>query len=133
MNKTVIVGNLTRDPVVRTAGDKQVCAFTVAVNRPYLNSKGEREADFFDVSAWGKIGENCAKYLRKSSKVAVSGEVSARAYAAQDGTPRVSLQLQAGEVEFLTRRGDADDAGAAGAPKDAQTGFEVAEDSDLPF
>lgn len=133
MNQIVIVGNLTRDPAVHTVGEKSVCSFTVAVNRPYLNSKGEREADFFDVSAWGKIGDNCARYLRKSSKVAVTGEVSASAYAAQDGTPRCSLRVRADEVEFLTRRGDADDTGAAGAPKDAQTGFEVAEDSEVPF
>ena len=133
MNRVVIVGNLTRDPVIRPVGEKTVCNFTVAVNRPYTNAKGEKEADFFDVSVWGKMGTVCAQFLHKSSKVAVTGEVSAWAYAAKDGTPRASLGVVAQEVEFLTRRGDADDAGAAGAPKDAQTGFEVAEDNDLPF
>lgn len=134
MNKTVIVGNLTRDPVVRTVDDKTVCNFTVAVNRRYVNAKGERETDFFDVSVWGRMGDSCGKYLHKSSKVAVWGEVSTEAYAAQDGTPRASLRLTAGEVEFLTRKSDADDDGQSYKPPvDQQSGFEKVDGDELPF
>lgn len=133
MNKCTIVGNLTRDPAQRSVGERTVCSFTVAVNRPYTNRDGVREADFFDVSVWGKMGDACARFLRKSSRVAVCGEVSAHAYAGQDGKPRASLTIKADEVEFLNRRGDADDTGAAGAPKDEQSGFEVAQADDLPF
>ena len=79
MNKLFIVGNLTRDPELRTTSSGiSVCSFTVAVNRRRSNNApaGQPEADFFRVSAWRALGENCQKYLAKGRKVAVTGSVS---------------------------------------------------------
>ena len=105
MNKLTIIGNLTADPELRTIpSGVNVCTFTVAVNRRYSSNKEERQTDFFRVAAWRQLGENCARYLTKGKKVAVIGEVSARAFESKDGTLRASLEVTADEVEFLSPR-----------------------------
>ena len=81
MNRCVIIGNLTRDPELKTTtSGRSVCTFTVAVNRRFTNQNGEREADFIPVVVWGKQAENCAKYLLKGSSCAVSGSIQTRNY-----------------------------------------------------
>ena len=104
MNKVFIVGNLTRDPELRSTRDGiSVCSFTVAVNRRVRNAEaGQPEADFFRVTAWRALGENCSKYLSKGRKVAVEGPVMANAYSAHDGSPMASLEVTANDVEFLS-------------------------------
>lgn len=143
MNKLTIIGNLTRDPELRTVGSGiSVCSFTVAVNRRRsANAQpGQPDADFFRVTAWRQLGETCAKYLAKGRKVCVMGPVSAQTYQANDGTTRVSLEVTADDVEFLSSRND-DQAGMGGynAPAAApsvtaqNSGFTAVETDELPF
>ena len=144
MNKLFIVGNLTRDPELRTtaAGDS-VCSFSVAVNRRGRrdNQGGQPEADFFRVTAWRALGENCAKFLSKGRKVAVTGSVRVSTYQAQDGTTRASLEVQADDVEFLSPRGEGEGASSGYAPaasaapaaEPASAGFTAVETDELPF
>ncbi|MBR3015479.1 MAG: single-stranded DNA-binding protein [Clostridia bacterium] len=119
MNKVILIGNLTRDPELRTtpSGDS-VCSFTVAVNRRRGSNAeaGQPEADFFRVSVWRQQGENCAKYLAKGRKVYVSGPVTCRTYVGNDGQTRASLEVTANEVEFLSSRNDQADVGGYAAP-----------------
>ena len=104
MNSLNIIGNLTNDPTVRApAQGITVCDFTVAVNR---RQKGDQDADFFRVTAWRQLGENCSRFLAKGRKVAVRGPVSARTYTAKDGSTRVSLEVTAEDVEFLSPRNE---------------------------
>lgn len=104
MNKCVIVGNLTRDPELKTTtSGKSVCNFTVAVSRRFSGPSGEREADFIPVVVWGKSAENSAKYLRKGSQCAVSGSIQTRSYEAKDGSRRYVTEVIADEVQFLAR------------------------------
>lgn len=105
MNKLHITGNLTRDPELRTtANGVNVCDFTVAVNKRGKKDQNNQqpEADFFRVSAWRELGENCAKYLAKGRKVLVVGSVTGRMYTGNDGVQRMSLEVTADEVEFLS-------------------------------
>ena len=144
MNKLFIVGNLTRDPELRTtaAGDS-VCSFSVAVNRRgRRDAQGNQpEADFFRVTAWRALGENCAKFLSKGRKVAVTGSVRVSTYQAQDGTTRASLEVQADDVEFLSPRGEGEGASSGYAPaasaapaaEPASAGFTAVETDELPF
>ena len=107
MNNLTIIGNLTADPESRTTQQgKQVTTFTVAVQK---RGKPD-EADFFRVSAWDKLADNCKRYLAKGRKVCVVGPVSASAYTANDGKPRASLEVSAGTVEFLTPKGEQEQA-----------------------
>lgn len=124
MQRLIITGNLTRDPESRNVGDKTVTNFTVAVNRR-KKANGTQEADFFRVAAWGKMGENCQKYLAKGRKVCVVGTVSVRAYTDKNGQPAASMEVFAEEVEFLSTQGGA-------AQSDSQGGFTEVE-TDLPF
>ena len=104
MNRLTIIGNLTADPEKRTTTTgKTVTTFNVAVNRR-KKVEGQPDADFFRVSAWDAMGENCAKYLAKGRKVAVVGSVSVRTYETQKGEHRASMEVLANEVEFITPR-----------------------------
>ena len=73
----------------------------MAVNRR-RQQEGQPEADFFRVTAWRGLADNCDKYLAKGRKVAVTGAVSVSTYTAQDGTTRASMEVTADDVEFLT-------------------------------
>lgn len=130
MNQLNIIGGLTRDPESRTTqSGKQVCTFTVGVNR-----RNDREkSDFFRVSAWGELGNNCARYLSKGKRVRVTGSVSLSTYTAQDGTTRANLEVLAQDVEFLSPASQGQQ-NAPQAPKtDAQSGFVQVDGEKLPF
>ena len=141
MNKLTIIGNLTRDPELRTTQDgTSVCGFTVAVNRRgRRDAQNQPEADFFRVSAWRQLGENCAKFLAKGRKVAVVGPVSVRTYQGNDGTTHASLEVTADDVEFLSSRNDGEGSGSYAAPAAAPAaepqaaGFTAVETDELPF
>lgn len=123
MNKLTIIGNLTADPVLRTTqSGVNVCTFTVAVSNRYNRER----PDFFQVTAWRKLGEMCAQYLAKGRKVAVYGPVSAHAYNNGQGEPRCSLDLTADDVEFLSPREE-----SAREPENG--GFVEVDEDDLPF
>lgn len=133
MNRITLIGNLVRDPESRTTNSgSSVCSFTVAVNRRGKQTEGQPEADFFRVSAWNKMGENCQKYLTKGKKVAVVGSVSVHTYQAQDGTTKASLEVFAQDVEFLSPIGGATEQ-TAQAPQGQPTDVTGQIDSELPF
>ena len=137
MNKLTIIGNLTRAPETRvTQTGKNVCTFTVAVNRRRSPS-GQQEADYFRVSAWDKLAEHCQKYLDKGKKVAVVGAVKVNTYNANDGSARAQLEVTADEVEFLSPAAEtarpAYQPAATAEPDSIPEGFEQVEDDDLPF
>lgn len=131
MNKITIIGNLTRDPDLRTTqSGKNVCAFTVAVNK---RANGQNEADFFRVTAWDKLGENCMKYLVKGRKVAVAGPVSLNTYTGQDGKSRADIVVTAQDVEFLTPRVERDGQPATDNAQQPAAYTDVTDDPDWPF
>lgn len=128
MNKITLIGNLTHDPETRsTQSGVTVCSFTIAVNRKFGDKGGEKVTDFFRINAWRQLGDNCAKYLAKGRKVAVIGELQARTYEAKDGTTRMSLDVQADEVEFLSPKQKEDGESAQDA------GFTDVPNDDIPF
>jgi len=69
MNKVYLIGNLTRDPEASaTAGGVSFCRISIAVNRRFANADGSREVDYFNVTAWRGLADNCSKYLKKENK-----------------------------------------------------------------
>lgn len=131
MNMLHIIGNLVRDPESRTVGDKTVCNFTVAVNRRQKDKDGNSVADFFRVSAWGKTGDVCQRFLNKGRKVAVTGSVSVHAFTDKEGQPKASLEVFAQDVEFLSP-GNGGDQGQTAPVADPSDGTPV-ETDELPF
>ena len=123
MNKITIIGNLTKNPELRSTQDGvSVCGFTVAVNRPKTRNNQDPGADYFNVNAWRGLGENCAKYLEKGRKVAVTGRISLRTWE-QNGKHGASLEVLAEDVEILSSRSDS---------VDPESGMTRVEPDDLP-
>lgn len=140
MNKVMLIGNLTRDPELRTTSSgTSVCTFSIAVNRNFTNAAGEREADFINITVWRGLAENCAKYLTKGRKVAVAGSLQSRTYDDKDGNKRTVLDVVADEVDFLSTKNDGQGRQAQqlpkAAPKPEQTrmGMLTPAPDDLPF
>ena len=140
MQQLMIIGNLTKDPELRTtATGLSVCSFTVAVNRRQTQQQRQNhqqpEADYFRVSAWRERGEVCAKCLSKGKKVCVIGTGVARAYTTSKGEAAASLEVTADEVEFLSSRNEGQQQSEPPKQVDQQTGYEQVqmEDDELPF
>ena len=110
-----------------------MCVFSVAVNRR-KKAENQPDADFFRVSAWDALGENCARYLVKGKKVAVVGSVSTHPYLDAKGNPAASLEVIASEVEFLSPKEQAEiQQPVQEERKDEQSGFQAVETDELPF
>ena len=106
MNKVILIGRLIRDPELRTISNgTSTTSFSLAVNRPFTNQNGEREADFINCVAWRKQAENIAKYCTKGTQVAVEGRIQTRSYDAQDGSKRYVTEVIADNVTFLSPKG----------------------------
>ena len=144
MNKAFLIGNLTRDPELRTLpSGVSVCTFTIAINRTFVNQQGVREADFLNIVAWRQLGETCARYLSKGRKVGVTGSIQTRSYDAQDGSKRYVTEIVADDVEFLSSVQDNNQARQneavppppepMGFAPQANGGFTEVEDDELPF
>ena len=135
MNKVYLIGNLTRDPELSETGSGiKVCRFAIAVNRTYSNNDGERMTDFFNITVWRTQAENCGRYLRKGSKVAVVGSLQNRSYEDKDGVKRNVTDIVANEVEFLSTRNAGEEEEPPRAPRGGRPALEPVDDSDdLPF
>ncbi len=104
MNVVILIGRLTKDVELRyTQAGKAVATFTLAVDRPFTNQAGEREADFIPVVVWGKLAEHCANYLGKGRQAAVEGRMQTRFYEDQNGQRRRVTEVVANSVQFLDR------------------------------
>ena len=107
-NKVLLMGNLTRDPELRYIPSGQaVTSFTVAVNRNYVATTGEKkeEVSFLRIVVWGRRAEVCNEYLKKGSPVFVEGRLQTRSWDAPDGTKRSAVEVIAQNVQFLSRGG----------------------------
>lgn len=106
LNLTQIIGNIGSTPEMRfTANGKLVTSFSVAINRQYTDSGGEKKenTEWFNVVTWGKLAESCNQYLNKGMLVYVAGRVEIHRWQSKDGVQRSSLQLTATQVIFLSR------------------------------
>lgn len=103
MNKVLLVGRLVKDPELKhmEASGKNLCSFTIAVNRNYTNSSGEKEADFIPVVVWGKIAEAVSSYMKKGSLISVAGRLQIRSYEGRDGNKKFITEVVGEEVLFL--------------------------------
>ncbi|MFZ3577688.1 single-stranded DNA-binding protein [Virgibacillus sp. DJP39] len=106
LNRVVLVGRLTKDPDLRyTPSGVAVANFTLAVNRPFSNQQGNREADFINCVVWRRPAENLANYMKKGSLVGVDGRVQTRNFEGQDGKMVYMTEIVADSVQFLETKG----------------------------
>lgn len=103
MVKVILIGNLTKDPEGgETSSGIPYSRLSIAVNRPFTDENGERQADFFNVTVWRTQAQNCLKYLCKGNKVCVVGRLQNRTYKDKDGNKRMATDIISEEVEFLS-------------------------------
>ena len=106
MNKAILIGRLTKDPELRTTPTgRNVCQFSVAVNRTFTNANGEREADFINCVVWDKQAENLVKYQKKGNQIAVDGRIQTRNYEDKDGKRVYVTEILANNISFLDSKG----------------------------
>lgn len=125
MNQLTIIGNLTKDPELRTTpSGKTVCKFTVAVNDGFGENK---KVTYFDVDAWGNYAEPCSKYLKKGSKIMAQGKASCKPYVKKDGSATGNVILSVSNIEFLFTKKDTAEAAeqAMNQPDMDLTGIDI--------
>lgn len=107
INRVILVGRLTKNPELRyTPNGVAVANFTLAVNRPYSNQQGEKEADFIPVVVWKSQAENAAKYLVKGSLAGVDGRIQTRNFENNEGKRQYVTEVVADSVQFLEPKKD---------------------------
>lgn len=119
LNKAMIIGNLTRDPEVRTTPSGiTVASFAVATNFIWTDQQGQRQekVEFHNITAWRRLAEICGQYLHKGSKVFIEGRLQTRDWVGQDGVKRYRTEIIAENMIMLDRAG-------AGAGAGANSGF----------
>lgn len=132
MNKVFLIGNLTRDPELNVVSTGvSVCRFTIAVGRRFANADGTKETDFINIVAWRGLADNCGKFLKKGSKVAICGTLQTRSYENKEGVKVNVFEIVADEVEFLTSKAQAE--ATAGEKDDQVAELQPIQDDDLPF
>lgn len=119
-NQAIVMGNLTRDPELRTTPTgQQVVSFAVATNRQWQDASGERKeaVEFHEIVAWGKLAELANQYLSKGRKVMVVGRLQTQQWE-KDGVKQRRTEIVANDINFLDRPGEASSSGAAPAAED---------------
>ena len=118
LNRAQIIGNVTRDPELRTTATGQnVCTFGIATNMQWNDAQGQKQqrTEFHNIVAWGKLAEICNQYVGKGRKVYVEGRLQTREWEAQDGAKRNRTEIVAENMILLDRA----PAGAGSAPRPA--------------
>lgn len=123
MNRTILVGRLTKDPELRyTPSGVAVATFTLAVNRTFTNQSGEREADFINCVVWRKQAENVANFLKKGSLAGIDGRIQTRSFEGQDGKRVYVTEVVAESVQFLEPKSGGSGNPAGGSNSGSQSG-----------
>lgn len=128
VNMAIIVGNLGQDPELRhTSGGTSVCTLSVATNRKWTDSDGNKKEDtqWHRIIVWAKTAENCKEYLSKGSSVYVRGRLQTREWDDKEGNKRWTTEIVAEDVRFLSKGG-----GGGGQRTDAPP---PPDDDVLPF
>ena len=131
MNKTILIGNLTKNPELKELpSGVYVCNMNIAVSRDF----GEDGADYFDIKVFNKQAQNCDKFLSKGRKIAVMGRLQNRSYEDKDGNKRYVTEVIANDVEFLSpKENDIVSASIKREDTYTQTRLSEIDDNQLPF
>jgi len=111
INTVLVVGRLTRDPELKTAGENQICKFSIASN----NGKEDKDVSYFDVTAWNKTAENINQYLKKGSQVLISGQLKQGRWTDKNGDKKSKVEINARQVQFLGAKSDSSGGGQSSA------------------
>lgn len=126
LNKVMIIGRLGRDPEMRyTPSGKPVTTFSVATNRSWNTSEGERrgETEWFNVVAWGNLAEICNEFLAKNRLVYIEGRLQTRHWDDAEGKKHTSVEIVANEMIMLDDRRDNEQSADVPSPEEEEFPF----------
>lgn len=132
MNHITLLGRLVKDPEIKyTPTEKCVAQFTLAVDRPFKNADGNKEADFIPVVVWNRAAELIGNSCVKGHRLLVEGRLQIRSYQAKDGTKKYITEVVANSVEFIEKKSDSAPKTMSDMGKDVtnETPFDV----EIPF
>ncbi len=144
MNKVILIGRLTRDPEVKTTQNQiEVCSFTVAVDRRFKSSSGEKQADFINCVAWRQQAKLLGQYFQKGSRLGIVGTLQTRTYEDKDKKTVYVTEVVVDEIEFVDSKKDGTGSAPqaevptattpSGFPDPAMSDPLAFDDTDLPF
>src|SRR5690606_35667748 len=138
LNRVVLVGRLTKDPELKyTNSGTAVTNFTIAVNRPFSNDKGEREADFINCVIWRKPAESLANFQKKGNLIGVDGRIQTRSFEGQDGKMVYITEVVADSVQFLESKKESSNQSSSQPSNETDNdpfkGQQEISSSELPF
>jgi len=136
LNKVHLIGNLGSDPELRTTpAGASVCNFNIATNEQWKGKDGEKHerVEWHRIVIWGKVAENCAKYLSKGRPVYIEGKLQTRSWEDKEGAKHYTTEVIARDVKFLgSGKGEGSDRPPEPPPPDGPMGG-FGDDSDIPF
>jgi single-strand DNA-binding protein len=135
LNKAMIIGNLTRDPEVRTTPNGQtVASFGVATNLIWNDQSGQKQekVEFHNIVAWRKLGEICGQYLKKGAKVYIEGRLQTSDWVGQDSVKRYKTEIVTENMIMLDRAGGGAAPAGGGSNFQSNTPSEPVIDQEVP-
>lgn len=139
LNRVILMGRLVADPELKTTNSGiSVTSFRIAVDRNYVKTGEQRQADFFDIVAWRSSAEFVCKHFSKGSLIAVDGQLQSRSYQTKDGQNRTAIEVQADNISFTGERKDKTNEPVVSTPQpyarqQHSSERSVTPDDDLPF
>jgi single-strand DNA-binding protein len=120
LNKAIVIGNLTRDPELKSLPSGiQVCSFSLATNRMWKDKNGAKQesTDYHNIVVFGRQAETTAQYLKKGSSALVEGRMQTRSWDASDGSKKYRTEIVADRVQFGPRREGASGGSSSAEPR----------------
>lgn len=139
MNKVILMGRLTKDVEIRytQTNNTAVASFNLAVNRRFVKEGEERQADFFNIVAWGKLGEFCSKYFKKGQQVGIIGRLQTRNWEDEQGQKHYVTEVVAEETYFADSKKNSEESNDPFSNntfgENNGSDFGITSDDDLPF
>ena len=139
MNKVILMGRLTKDVEIRytQTNNTAVASFNLSVNRRFVKEGEERQADFFNIVAWGKLGEFCSKYFKKGQQVGIIGRLQTRNWEDEQGQKHYVTEVVAEEAYFADSKKNSEDSNDPFSNntfgENNGSDFGITSDDDLPF
>lgn len=137
LNRVIVMGRITRDlELRRTQAGVAVTSFSIACDRDFKSSSGEKEVDFIDVVAWRNTAEFAVKYFSKGRVAVVEGRLQLRDYTDKNGNKRRIAEVVADNIYFgdsKTETGSYGSYGGNSLPADDFEEIEDDMDDDVPF
>lgn len=139
MNKVILMGRLTKDVEIRytQTNNTAIASFNLAVNRRFVKEGEERQSDFFNIVAWGKLGEFCSKYFKKGQQVGIIGRLQTRNWEDEQGQKHYVTEVVAEEAYFADSKKNSEDSNDPFSNntfgENNGSDFGITSDDDLPF